>query len=43
MSTNHQVHTTVERGQTVEHQKEDVNRGLSQAVRILADGGKDVS
>ena len=36
------VHSNVRRGQAGEHQK-DVNRGLSQAVRKLADDGKDVS
>ena len=37
------VHSNVHRVQAGEHQKEDVNRGLSQAVRKLADDGKDVS
>ena len=37
------VHSNVHRGQAGEHQKEDVNRGLSQADRKLADDGKDVS
>ena len=36
------VHSNIHRGQAGEHQK-DVNRGLSQAVRKLADDGKDVS
>ena len=36
------VHSNVHRGQAGEHQK-DVNRGLSQAVRKLAEDGKDVS
>ena len=37
------VHSNIHRGQAGEHQKEDINRGLSQAVRKLADDGKDVS
>ena len=37
------VHSNIHREQAREHQKEDVNRGLSQAVRKLADDGKDVS
>ena len=37
------VHSNIHRGQAGEHQKEDVNRRLSQAVRKLADYGKDVS
>ena len=37
------VHSNAHRGQAGEHQKEDINRGLSQAVRKLADDGKDVS
>ena len=37
------VHSNVHRGQVGEHQKVDVNRGRSQAVRKLADDGKDVS
>ena len=37
------VNSNVHRGQAGEHQKEDVNRGLSQAVGKLADDGKDVS
>ena len=36
------VHLNVHRGQAGEHQKEDANRGLSQAVGKLADDGKDV-
>ena len=37
------VHSNVHRGQAGEHQKEDVSRGLLQAVGKLADDGKDVS
>ena len=37
------VHLNVHRGQAGEYQKEDVNRGLSEAVRKLADDEKDVS
>ena len=37
------VHSNVHRGQAGEQQKEDVNRGLSQAVGKLAEVGKDVS
>ena len=37
------VHSNVHRRQAGEHHEEDVNRGLSQAVRKLADDGKDVS
>ena len=37
------VHSDIQRGQAGEHQKDDVNRGLTQAVGKLADDGKDVS
>ena len=37
------VHSNVHREQAEEHQKDGVNRGLSQAVRKLADDGKDIS
>ena len=37
------IHSNVHRGQTGAHQKEDVNRRLSQAVGKLANNGKDVS
>ena len=43
MKTFNRVHSNVHRGQAGEHQKDDVNRGLSQAVRKLADDGKDIS
>ena len=36
------VHSNIHRRQAGEHQN-DINRGLSQAVRKLADDGKDVS
>ena len=39
----YRVHLNVHRGQAGEHQKEDVTRGLSQAVRKLVDDGNDDS